>query len=46
MKFEIKRGPKKKKKKRKNLCFISWKVYFFSFHFVITPFHLHFKDDF
>ncbi len=45
MKFESRRGPKKKKKKKK-ICFVSWKVYFSSCYFFITPFPLHFNDDF
>ncbi len=43
MKFESRRGLKKKKKKN---VFVSWKVYFFSCYFFITPFPLHFKNDF
>jgi hypothetical protein len=35
-----------KKKKRKKTHFVSWKAYFPSCYFFITPFHLHFKDDF
>jgi hypothetical protein len=44
MRFESRRGSKKKKKKKKKN--LSWKVYFSSCYFFITPFHLHFKDDF
>ncbi len=43
MKFESKRGPKKKN--RKKTCFVKWKVYF-SYYFIITHFPLHFKDGF
>jgi len=41
MRFESKRGLKRKKKR-----FVSWKAFFFSCYFSITPFPLHFKDDF
>jgi len=30
----------------KKKCFVSWKAYFSSCYFFITPFPLHFKDDF
>jgi hypothetical protein len=33
MMFESKRGPK-----RKTMCFVSWKAYFSSCYFFITPF--------
>jgi hypothetical protein len=45
MKFESRRGPKRKKKQKKK-HFVSWKAYFSSCHFFINLFHLHFKDDF
>ncbi len=35
----------RRKKKEKNV-FVSWKVYFSSCYFFITPFPSHFKDDF
>jgi hypothetical protein len=47
MKFESKRGPKKKRKKKKH--FVSWKAYFFSCYFSTLNFQcfpLHFEDDF
>jgi hypothetical protein len=37
---------REKKKKRKKTHFVSWKAYFPSCYFFITPFHLHLKDDF
>ncbi len=40
MRFESKKGPKRRKKKP---CFISWKAFLKKF---ITPSALHFKDDF
>jgi len=43
MRFEKRRGLKKKKKK---MHFVSWKAFFFSDYFFINPFPLHFKDDF
>ncbi len=42
MRHESRKGPKRKKKKT---YFISWED-FFSYCFFITPFHLHFKNDF
>ncbi len=36
MKFENRRGPKGKKKKK--TCFVSWKAYLFSCYFFITHF--------
>jgi hypothetical protein len=36
-------GPKRRKKKT---CFVSWKAYFSSCYIYITPFPLHFKDNF
>ncbi len=44
MKFESRRGPKKKKGKK--IFFVSWKAYFSSCFFFIAPFPSHFKDDF
>jgi len=44
MRFESNRGPKRLKTKSTHL--INWKAYFSSYYFFITPFHLHFKDDF
>jgi hypothetical protein len=43
MRFENEKGPKKKGEKKTH--FINWKAYF-SCYFLITPFHLHFKNDF
>jgi hypothetical protein len=31
---------------KKKRIFMSWKAHFSSCYFFITPFHLHFKDDF
>ncbi len=42
MRFENKRDPKRKEKK----VFCKLKNFFFSYYFFITPFPLHFKDDF
>jgi hypothetical protein len=44
MKFESKRGAKRRKKKKTH--FVSWKAFFFSCYFLVAPFPLHFKDDF
>jgi hypothetical protein len=41
LKVGVQRGKKKKKTR-----YVSWKAYFASFVFFITPFHLQFKDDF
>ncbi len=35
MKFESKRGPKKK-----NTCFVSWKAFYYYYYYFITPFPL------
>jgi hypothetical protein len=35
-----------REEKRKQMRFVSWKAYFSSCYFIITPFHLHYKDDF
>jgi hypothetical protein len=35
-----------REEKRKRKCFVSWKVYFSSCSFFITPFPLHLKDEF
>jgi hypothetical protein len=43
MKFEV--GGVQREKKEK-MCFVSWKVYFSSCYVFITPFPLHFNDDF
>jgi hypothetical protein len=40
------RGVQKEGKKKAKTCFVSWKVYFPSCYFFITPFHLHFEYDF
>jgi hypothetical protein len=45
MRFETRMGPKKKKKKKKK-SFVGCKVYISSCYFFVTPFPLHFKDDF
>jgi hypothetical protein len=39
------RGVQKEKEKNKGR-FVTWKAYFSSWYFFITPFSLHFKDDF
>jgi hypothetical protein len=39
-------GVQKEEKKEKKTCFVNWKTYFSSCYYFITPFHLHFKDDF
>jgi hypothetical protein len=44
MRFENRKGPKILK--RKKMCFVSWKVYFSSCYFFITPFPLGLKEDF
>jgi hypothetical protein len=41
--FEIRRGPKRRKK---GMRFGNWKTYFSSCYFFINHFPLHFKDDF
>jgi hypothetical protein len=41
MRFENRRGPKKKK--RKKMFFVNWKAYFYSFYFLITPFPFTFQ---
>jgi hypothetical protein len=43
MRFESRRGPKEKKKEKH---LVSWKAHFCSCYFFITPFSLHFKDNF
>ncbi len=45
MRFESRRGPKKRKKEKRT-CFVSWKSYFSSCYFFNIIFSLHFKDDF
>jgi hypothetical protein len=46
MRFESRRCPKKRKeKKRKETCFVSWKTYLSSCYFFIIHFPLHFKYD-
>jgi len=35
-----------KRKKKKQMCFLNWKVYFSSCYFFIIYFPLHLKDDF
>jgi len=43
MRFESRRGSKKKEKKTN---IVSWKAYSSSYYFFNTPFPFHFKDDF
>ncbi len=43
MRFESRRGPKRRKKKSHS---VNWKAYFSSFYFFINPFPLHFKANF
>ncbi len=43
MKFESRKGPKKKKGNR--MSFVSWKTYLSYYYSFITHFPLHFKDD-
>jgi hypothetical protein len=45
MRFEIRRGPKRRKKKKK-MGFVSWKAYFSSCYFFKNPFPWQMKDDF
>ncbi len=45
MRFESRKGPKRRKKKEKT-CFVSWKAFFCSCYFFIDPCPLQFKDDF
>jgi hypothetical protein len=45
MRFESWWSPKGEKKEKK-LHFVSWKAYFSSYYYFITPFLLHFKNDF
>jgi hypothetical protein len=45
MRFEIRRGPKRRKKKEKK-GFVSWKAYFSSCYFFINAFPWQIKDDF
>jgi hypothetical protein len=33
-------------REKNKMCFVSWKVYFSSCYFFVTPFPLYFKDDF
>jgi hypothetical protein len=40
----LKVGGVQREEKKKHI-FVSWKAYFSSCNFFITPFHLHFKDD-
>jgi hypothetical protein len=42
----LKVGGVQKEGKKEKKCFESWKAYFSSCYFFITPFHLHFKNDF
>ncbi len=44
MRFENRRGPKRRKKKKNP--FVNWKAYFSSYYFFVTPFPLHFKNAF
>jgi len=46
MRFETKRGPKRKGKKKQNNVFCNLESFFLSLLFSITPSPLHFKDDF
>jgi hypothetical protein len=41
----LKVGGVQREEKGGKTCFVRWKVSFFSFFFLIIPFHLHFKDD-
>jgi hypothetical protein len=41
----LKVGGVQRQEKKKSV-FVSWKAYFSSCYFFITPFPLHFKDDF
>jgi len=43
MRFENKRGSKRKKIKR---CFVTWKAYFYFYYSFIILYPLHFKDNF
>jgi hypothetical protein len=42
----LKVGGVQKEEIRKKTCFVSGKAYFSSCYFLITPFPLHFKDEF
>jgi hypothetical protein len=40
-------GVQREEKREKKTCFVNWKkAYLSACYFFITPFHLHFKDDF
>jgi hypothetical protein len=41
----LKVGGVLREEEKKKTCFVSWKAYFSSCYFFITPFHLQFKDD-
>jgi hypothetical protein len=42
----LKVGQVQREEKKEKTCFVSWKDNFSSCYFFITPFHLHYKDDF
>jgi len=46
-KYESYEGGVQREKKKEKTCFVSWKVYWILILlFFVTPFPLHFKDDF
>jgi hypothetical protein len=40
------RGVQREEKKGKKMRLVSWKAYFYSCYFFITPFPLYLKEDF